>query len=82
MEKGKSRDSLEDTKQLILVLSNGQEENETISLLRHAKRCLALISKWLSIEKFSLFSYNCKAAKRHRQPTLGTEQLKEATQGR
>ena len=81
MEKGKSRDSLDDTKQLILVLSNGQEENETISLLRHAERCLALISKWLSTEKIFFFSYICEAATRHRQPSLSIEQLKEATEG-
>jgi hypothetical protein len=39
-------------------------------------------SKWLSTEKIFSFSYICEAAKRHRQPTLSIEQLKEATQGR
>ena len=38
-------------------------------------------SKWLSTEKIFFFSYICKAAKTHRQPTLSIEQLKEATEG-
>jgi hypothetical protein len=39
-------------------------------------------SKWLSTEKIFFFSYICEAAKRQRQPTLGIEELKDATQGR